>query len=159
MTIDLSSTIDVDASPDAVWAILADYRRDPGWRTGVVSMTASTPGTAVDGTRTEEVLRFGGRTLRNDGVVTAVEPGRRLEWRTTAGADAAGSRLVEDLGGGRSRVTLELWVTPHGWERLAAPVLGRLLAANLRRDLARLRGLLNDRAESLELTTRQRWPG
>jgi uncharacterized membrane protein len=125
----------VEASAERVWSVLADYARDPLWRTGVESMTVSPPGMATPGAHTTERLRLAGMTWCNDGVVTEVEHGRRLAWQTTSGAAARGARAVDPSGADRCRVQLDLEVTPRGLERLAAPFLARLLRRNLERDL------------------------
>lgn len=124
------------------WRVVSDYERDPEWRDGVETMAPSTSGPAVVGTTTAEVLHLGGRTYRNGGVVTAVEPGHRLEWRTTSGADARGSRTVRPTGPGSCEVTLELQVRYHGLQRLLAPVLTPMLRKGLHGDLARLVSLV-----------------
>ena len=134
-------TLDIDAPAAVVWAVLADYARDAEWRADVVEMWPEPSGPAAVGTVTHEVMRVGGRTYRNDGVIERVEPGRRLEWRTTAGADAHGARTVEPRGEGRCRVTMELHVVPRGVNRLLAPVLRPMLAKGLRRDLQALAAL------------------
>lgn len=134
----LTQTLTIDLPAEQVWAVLSDHRRDPRWRTGVLEMHREPADDLAVGTVTHEVLRLGGRTYLNDGVVTAVDPGRRLEWRTTQGADAHGARSVAVLGPERCSVTLELHVEPHGADRLLAPLLGRMLARNLRADLHRL---------------------
>lgn len=125
-----------------VWAVIADYERDPDWRTGVETMAPSTSGPAVTGTTTAEVLHLGGRTYRNGGMVTAVDPGRRLEWRTTSGADANGSRSVEPLGPDACTVTMTLDVRFHGSQWVLRPVLGPMLRKGLHRDLSHLASLL-----------------
>jgi uncharacterized membrane protein len=152
--IDLSTATEVEAPAALVWAILADYARDPYWRRGVVSMVPAPAGEARAGTTTAETLRLAGRTWRTAGLVTALEPGRRLEWRTTAGAVASGARLVEPAGEGRSRVTLVLRVHPAGAERLAAPLLRRVLARGLRRDAESLRRLAERSARLSRVTPR-----
>jgi uncharacterized membrane protein len=144
--ITLQHHIDIDAAAGRVWSVLADYSLDPSWRTGVVSMEATPPGLVEVGTKTVEHLRLGGRTWRNDGVITEVEAGHRFCWRTTAGADARGSRTVERAGDERCIARLELIVVPRGAERLMAPALGRMLDRNLRGDLRRLRDLVEQRA-------------
>jgi hypothetical protein len=144
--ISLVEHADLECPADRVWAVVADYARDPEWRTGVITMVASPAGLVAAGTTTVEQLRLGGRTWRNDGTVTAVDPGTHFTWRTTAGADARGARSVEPIGPGRCRVTLELVVTPRGSERLLAPFLARLLTRNLRRDLRQLAHVV-DRVE------------
>jgi Polyketide cyclase / dehydrase and lipid transport len=128
---------DIPVEPAAVWSTLADYRRDPEWRTGVVEMTPSPSGPVTAGTTTREVLRMGGRTWVNIGVVDAVVAERAVRWHTTEGADANGTRSVEPAGRG-SRVTLNVTVRPRGTERLAAPILRRMLERNMRHDLVRL---------------------
>jgi hypothetical protein len=141
----ITESLVVDAPAAAVWAVVADYTRDAEWRTGVLEMRPEPAGEVRSGTTTHEVIRLGGRTYRNRGLVTRALPGARLEWRTTAGAQASGSRTVEARGDDRCEVTLELCVVPHGLERLLAPVLRRMLVRNLRGDLVRLAGIVQER--------------
>ena len=137
--IELNAQVDLDRPAEHTWAVVADYRRDPEWRAGVETMDPSPPTPVRLGQTTSERMRFLGRTMRNDGVVTAVEPGRHFTWRTTSGADADGSRTVEEIGPGRSAVRLELRVRPHGLARLFTPLTRALLARTLADDLLRLR--------------------
>lgn len=141
-----SLVLDVPAA--SAWAVVADYPRDPEWRTGVLEMRLEPAGEVTEGSTTREVMRLGGRTYRNDAVVTSVVPGTRIEWRTTAGADAHGSRTVVPRGSARCEVTLELHVVPRGINRLLAPVLRRMIADNLRTDLDRLAGLVQGRVHA-----------
>lgn len=143
--ITITKSVTVAISADRAWAILADYARDPAWRTGVVSMTPEPAGLVAVGTRTHEEMRFAGKSMRNDGVVTAVEPGRHFAWKTVSGADANGSRTVTPLSPESCRIDLVLNVVPHGSERFMAPLLVRMLRNNLRKDLARLSALLVSR--------------
>lgn len=133
--IELDCTIDVPAPADVVWGILSDYRRDPEWRIAVSVMEPSPAGPSMVGTTTHEVMRLGGRTYVNDGVVDDVVPGRRIEWHTTEGADASGAREVVPTPDGRSRVTLELRIRPHGAESLFAPIVRRTVRKQLWQDL------------------------
>lgn len=143
--ITITESVTVATSADRAWAILADYARDASWRTGVVSMTPEPAGLVTIGTRTHEEMRFAGKSMRNDGIVTAVEPGRHFAWKTVSGADAHGSRTVTPLSPESCRIDLVLNVVPHGAERFMAPVLIRMLRGNLRKDLARLSALLVER--------------
>ncbi|CAA9229573.1 MAG: hypothetical protein AVDCRST_MAG50-1035 [uncultured Acidimicrobiales bacterium] len=139
-TIVIDAERDVPRTAAEVWAVVADYARDPSWRAGVVAMEPTPPGLVRPGTTTREVLRFAGSTRRTEGIVDVVEPGRTFRWRTTRGVDAEGARTVIPLDGASCRVRLELTVRPRGVERLAAPVLKRLLARNLAGDTRRLAG-------------------
>lgn len=136
--IDLTRDIHIAQPAAAVWSVMADYSRDPEWRTGVTAMVPSPPGPVQPGTTTAETIRLGGKTWHNDGEVTEVVPGQSFSWRTTTGADAHGSRSVEPLGARDCRVRLELHVRPRGFERVLAPMLRRMLDRNLRGDLERL---------------------
>ncbi len=138
--------IEIDRPAAEAWAVVADYRRDVEWRTGVVAMVPHPTGPVEPGTTTAEDMRLGGRTYHNDGMVTAVEPGVRFTWRTTSGADASGARSVEALGPARCRVRLELAVRPSGAERLLRPVLARMMRRNLAADARRLRALVEGSA-------------
>ncbi|MCO1660237.1 SRPBCC family protein [Pseudonocardia humida] len=133
---------EVDGPAARVWELLGDYRRDPEWRAGVTTMDPSPAGPAAPGQTTDEQMRFAGRAYRNGGRVESVGPGRTLSWRTTSGIDADGSRTVEELPGGRSRVRVQTNVRPDGVNRLLAPVLGVLLRRQLVGDLRRLRALV-----------------
>ena len=142
MNITLEQHIDIDAPAAAAWRVLADYGRDPDWRQGVETMAPSPSGEVVPGTTTDEVLHLGGRTWRNGGIVTAVDPGRTFTWKTTSGSDADGGRTVTPLGPDRCHVRLELTLRPHGAERMLAPVLRRMARTTLAGDARRLADLV-----------------
>ena len=136
----LTTEIRIDRSAHDVWAVVADYDRDPDWRAGVETMAPSTTGVVMPGTTTDEVLHFGGRTYRNGGIVDTVEEGRRFTWRTTSGVQARGGREVIAVDEGTTIVRLELDPTLPGIKRVLRPMLGRQLAA----DGARLKALLEE---------------
>lgn len=139
--IEFGTSVDIDRPARDVWAVLADYGRDPEWRSGVLSMTADPPGLAARGTTTAEVMRFAGRTLRNDAEIIRVSPGRELAWRTTSGIDVSGVRVVEPRDPQRCRVRLATRVRPRGFDRVLAPLARLLLQRRITRDGRRLRSL------------------
>jgi uncharacterized membrane protein len=138
----VGATVEVDAPAAEAWAVLADYGRDVEWRRGVRSMVPTPSGPVRRGTTTVEWLRAAGRTMRNDGEVTAVEDGRRFSWRTTSGVDAEGSREVVATGADECRVHLETRVRPPGLFRLVPGLLRRSLQRSIEADAARLRTLV-----------------
>ena len=104
-----------------------------------------TPAGPVEvGTTTDEVMRLASATYRNLGLVTAVNGGRRFDWKTTEGADAWGSRKVLPLDGGGCHVRLELHVRVVGVRRLMAPLQAMILRRNLTGDVERLRLMLEN---------------
>ncbi|MFG1959411.1 SRPBCC family protein [Nonomuraea sp. NPDC049028] len=136
----------------AVWAVVADYGQDPRWRKGVETMAPRPGGIVRVGTTTAEVMRFAGRTYRNGGEVTGVEPGRSFDWRTTSGIDAEGGRSVVSLGKDRCRFAFHVRVAPRAAsERLLEPVLGWLLRRAIRADIRRLADLLHHDARASRL--------
>ncbi|GAA1861616.1 hypothetical protein GCM10009836_47250 [Pseudonocardia ailaonensis] len=139
--IEFEATAEVPVPAERAWAVVADYARDAEWRAQVVSMQPSPPGLAHPGQRTAEVMRFAGRTLRNDGEVVTGD-GTRFTWRTTTGVDAEGAREVRPLAPDRCRITLHTRVRPTGAERYYAPLARFVLERGLRKDLRRLVELL-----------------
>jgi uncharacterized membrane protein len=133
------ASVDVPRPPDAVWRLVSDYRLDPLWRVGVRSMAPSPAGPVAPGVTTVEILRFGGQTYHNEGLVTSVGPGLSFAWRTIRGADADGARTVSRSGPGRCRVRLDLRVRPRGAQRMLTPLLRWMLRRNLHGDVQRLR--------------------
>jgi uncharacterized membrane protein len=147
----LRGSVEVDRPAAQVWRLVADYDRDSAWRAGVTTMAPVPSGPVTPTTITSELLRTGGRTYRNEGEVTSLDPGSRFTWRTTPGADvdADGARSVEPLGPGRCRVHLEARVRPRGVpQRLLTPFLRGMLRRSLAADLRRLRALAEQDAHS-----------
>jgi ketosteroid isomerase-like protein len=135
-------TVDIAAPAPHVWATVADYGRDPEWRAGVVTMAPSHPGVATVGMTTAEELHIAGLELHNRGVVTSVDPGVTLTWRTTEGAEAHGIRRVEPLGETACRLVTTTWVTMRGDLAAMAGAFEELLGDTMTADLDRVRALL-----------------
>ena len=110
-------------------------------------MTPDPPGPPAVGTKVHEVVRTSGREYVADTVVTELDPGASYRF--------AGSGTIGGLRGGRavrpdSRgavFTYEIELEPRGAMRLLRPVLGPMVRSGLRKDLGRLKELLEtDRA-------------
>jgi uncharacterized membrane protein len=144
--LELSAEITVDRPAALVWATVADYGCDPQWRAGVTTMAPTPSGPVRPGTTTAEVIRVGGRTYRNGGVVTAVEPGARFTWTTTSGAVADGARAVRAVSAERCRVRIDQRIHPRGAQRLMTPLLRVLLSRTLAADARRLKALVESRS-------------
>lgn len=73
----LSSTIEISASPDAVWAVLTDQSAFPEWNPFITTFA----GELALGERLQvQIAPPGRRGMTFRPRVTAVEPGHRLEW-------------------------------------------------------------------------------
>ena len=116
----LNAEIEVQASPDRVWEVLADFAAYHQWNPFIVQAA----GHAVPGSRLELKMRPpGGRTTTFRPEVLEADPGRRLRWlgRVLVPGlfDGEHSFTIQHMGPGRVRLT------QHEEFRglLAAPVL------------------------------------
>jgi uncharacterized protein YndB with AHSA1/START domain len=110
------------ASPDEVWAVLADPHHQPRWWPRVRRMEG------VDGERFTQVLATAkGRGVRADFRVVEADPPRRLRWaQELAGSPferllgaAETTAELTPAGDGATCVRLELRQRLVGWSRLA----------------------------------------
>jgi len=136
-------SVEIDRPASQVWAYVADYGNDTGWRASVRLMRPSIPGPARAGVTTHEALRLLGLTFLTDATIHRVEPGRLLEWRARDRQKILqGSRLVEPLGEGRSRFTETVELRLLGLLRPLGPPVGWLLRRQATADLRRLKQIL-----------------
>lgn len=140
VTIELEQRI--AASPQAVWAILADHEGMPRWMPvrEVVRRSAGAPD--PDGVGAVRTVRTSGLVF--DERVTAFEPAARLEYELTAGApirDHAGAVTLVPSDGG----TLVRWTVRF---RPLLPGTGWLLRRSVARMLQRGLEGLRRRAEA-----------
>lgn len=99
-------SVDVDAAPEQVWAVLADVERWPSWTPTMTSVRRLDVG-PVGMDSASEVRQP--KLPRNVWRVTRFEPGRRFEWAASApGVTTRADHRIEPLAGDRSRVTLEI---------------------------------------------------
>ena len=146
MTSVLHTHVDVEIGrrPEQVWSIVSDYASDSRWRKGIVEMTPDVEGAPRVGTRVREVLKLAGKRYTTDTTVT--ETGTGMSYRF-AGAgtsgDVRGRRSVRAGSTPDSAVfTYDVELEPQGIPRVAQPVLSRWLTHSMRRDLSRLRNLI-----------------
>jgi hypothetical protein len=124
MALRLKTSIDIDASPDAVWAVLTGLPAYPHWNPFIREAS----GTLAAGEQLElEIQPTRGRAMRFKPTVLVAEPGRELRWR--------GRLLMPGLFDGEHRFAIE---QVDGGSRLVQEerftgVLVPLLARSLRR--------------------------
>ena len=107
MALHLATKIDIDASPESVWALLSDLSSYPNWNPFIREAS----GTLAAGERLDlELQPARGRAMRFRPTVLAAEPNRELRWRGRLVAPgvfdgehrfaiertASGSRLVHE---------------------------------------------------------------
>jgi hypothetical protein len=78
MALHLKTSIDIDAAPEAVWAVLSELPSYPGWNPFI----REARGTLAVGERLDlEIQPEGGRAMRFQPTVLKAEPNRELRWR------------------------------------------------------------------------------
>jgi ribosome-associated toxin RatA of RatAB toxin-antitoxin module len=131
-------TIEIDASPDAVFAAAHDYDTFPEWQSAVRRCEVLERDTEGRGTLVETVSDAKVRELRYV-LRYHYEPVRRIWWAYVEGdvASLEGEYVLEDLGDGRTRLTYRLE------SDLGIPVPGflvrRVAKEVMRRSLAELK--------------------
>ena len=118
----VSTTIEIDAPPERVWAVLADLASYPQWHPVFLSVTGQlAAGSTLTITTTHPTS---GRAMTANVKVRTAEPGTELRWvskllgltiserRFLLSPAAGGTSLVQDgtyrgLGGGRGRGTVK----------------------------------------------------
>jgi hypothetical protein len=105
-------------------------------------MTPDPPGPPEIGTKVHEVVRSSSRHYVADTVVTDLDRGvsYRFAGNGTMGGLSGGRSVRSDPGGAVFTYTIEL--EPKGGMRLLRPALGAIVRSGLKRDLRRLKALL-----------------
>ena len=133
----------VDATPEAVWAVVADIPRQLEWMHDMKSVRIDTPGPVAIGTRAEAVVRILGIPAVDPVEVVELDPPRRYAIRHLGLFEGDGVFTLEP--GADGSTTIVRWA-----ERLEAPVLpdlGAVIGAPILRaifqaDLERMKRLV-----------------
>ena len=126
-----------------VAAYAADPDRAPEWYENIVSTDRVTPGPVQVGSRMTFAARFLGRDLVYTYEIRELVPGERLVMSTSEGPFPMETTYTwEDATSGGTRMTLRNRGEPAGFSKLAAPMMAAAMRRANRKDLARLRALL-----------------
>lgn len=140
----LSEETTIDAPPQTVFDVLADFASYARWNPWVVEAV----GSAVEGERVRVKARLGARTMQVDHRVLVVRPGWELRWCDlgwfTHLARGERARLLEPLPGGGVKYRVELRVTGIA-SSLTERLFGEALVAGIHGETAALK----QRAEAI----------
>jgi carbon monoxide dehydrogenase subunit G len=145
-TVRVEESVQIERPPAEVWNAIADYGFDREWRNGLLDMTPDPPGPPAPGTKVHEVVRSSGRDYVADTVVTELDPGvsYRFTGAGTIGPLEGGRAVRADAAGGGAVFTYTIELQPTGGMRLLGPLLGTIVRSGLKKDLQRLKGVLED---------------
>ena len=120
-------SVEIDRSPDEVFAYVTDPFHFTEWQTAVVSASAEGPGPLQEGSRLIMTRRMGRRQQTMTAEYTEYDSPRSYAFRVLDGpVRALGKGSFESLGEGeRTRFTFEIDFEGHGIGKLLVPLVVR----------------------------------
>lgn len=142
MPVDVLTEIEIDRPREDVAAYAADPDNATAWYQNIRSTEwKSAPPLSV-GSQIAFVARFLGRRLAYTYVIQAFEPGERLVLSTDRPFEMETTYTWEGTPGGGTRMTLRNRGEPAGFSKLVAPLMVSAMRRANRKDLARLKQIL-----------------
>ena len=146
MAVDVVTEIEVARPREEVAAYAADPDNATTWYENIERVEwKSEPPLAV-GSRVAFVARFLGRRLAYTYEIAELVPGERLVMRTVDGPFPMETTYEWADGRGGTRMTLRNRGEPSGFSKVAAPALASAMRRANRKDLERLKQILETRA-------------
>jgi uncharacterized protein YndB with AHSA1/START domain len=143
MAVDVETSIEIERPRAEVAAFASDPDNATRWYVNIKSVEWRSPRPVATGSRVEFVAAFLGRRLAYTYEVRELVPGVQLVMSTEEGPFPMETTYTfEDSGPGRTRMCLRNRGRPSGFAKVAAPALARAMRAANRKDLARLKHLL-----------------
>ncbi len=146
MAVDVVTEITIGRPAEAVAAYAADPSNAPAWYQNITSVRWETEPPLRSGSRVAFTARFLGRQLAYSYEVTEFVPAERLVMRTAQGPFPMETTYTwQAVGDGSTRMTLRNRGEPAGFSTLAAPLMTSAIRRANRKDLHKLRSILEAR--------------
>ena len=146
MTVDVSTDVVINRPQAAVAAFAANPDNAPAWYENIRSIKWESDPPLRVGSRIAFVAEFLGKRLAYTYEITELVPHERLVMRTAQGPFPMETTYTwQPVEGGATRMTLRNRGAPTGFSRLVAPFMGAAMRRANRKDLARLKALLENR--------------
>ena len=149
MAVDVQTEIEICRPREEVAAYAADPANATVWYENIERVEWKTDPPLAIGSRIAFVARFLGRTLAYTYEIRELVPGERLVMSTADGPFPMETTYTwADSPGGGTRMTLRNRGEPSGFSRVAGPVMAAAMRRANRKDLGRLKGILEDQSAS-----------
>ncbi len=149
MPVDIETQIEIDRPRSEV----AEYASNPDnattWYENIKATELESPKPVAVGSRIAFVAQFLGRRLAHTYEVKEMIPGERFVMRTAEGPFPMETTYSwADIANGGTKMTLRNRGEPAGFSRLAAPLMTSAMRRANRKDLERLKGILEAHTNS-----------
>ena len=143
MSVNVLTEIVIDRSLAQVSAYAGDPEKAPEWYVNIKSVEWQTAPPLTVGSRLAFVAHFLGRRLAYTYEIVDFEPGKRMIMRTAEGPFPMETTYTwEARGEHRTLMTLRNRGEPDGFSKIVAPFMAASMRRANRKDLARLKRLL-----------------
>jgi hypothetical protein len=144
MAIDVTASLDIDASPDAVAAVQFDPQRDPEWIGGVDRVELVTEPPLRPGSQVRRIGGFLGRRIEWLMRVDGFEPARLVAMHALQSPFPmdVDYRLEPRDGGQQTRASIRIRGEARDMYGLPGPLIGPMVRRSVAGDLRRLKRLV-----------------
>ncbi len=149
MSVDVSTEIEIGCPRHDTALYASDPDNATAWYENITAVEWQTPRPAAVGSRIGFVAYFLRRRLAYTYEIVEIVPGERFVMRTADGPFPMETTYGwQDTASSGTRMTLRNRGEPSGFRRLAAPLMARAIRRANRKDLRRLKSLLESPAGS-----------
>jgi uncharacterized protein YndB with AHSA1/START domain len=141
--LDVRTEIEIERPPEVVAEYAADPDNATEWYENIDAVDWKTPRPLAVGSQVAFVARFRGRRLEYTYEVKEYEPGRKLVMSTSEGPFPMQTTYEwEGTSPVKTKMTLRNRGMPSGFSTVAAPLMSWAVRRANRKDLERLKGIL-----------------
>jgi uncharacterized protein YndB with AHSA1/START domain len=149
MPVDVRTEIEIDRPRAEVAEFAASPDNAPRWYENIESVEWKTERPLAAGTRVAFVAKFLGRRLAYTYEVKTLVPGDRLVMATSEGPFPMETTYTwADTAGGRTAMTLRNRGKPKGFSKIGGPAMAAAMRRANRKDLAKLKRILESEPAS-----------